>query len=99
MTRRIINVSNPFSVVEWEKQKAVRAIQPKAKRDREDNINETLEKDTIEVTARFDGAETAEASLAEATNELSDLKRQISQMVSAIFGKLLCKTSNIVIFQ
>lgn len=61
LTRRIINVSNPFSVVEWEKQKAVRAIQPKAKRDREDNINETLEKDTIEVTARFDGAETAEA--------------------------------------
>ena len=43
-------------------------------------------------------AETAEASLAEATTELSDLKRQISQMVSAIFGKLLCKTSNIVIF-
>ena len=44
-------------------------------------------------------AETAEASLVEATTELSDLKRQISQMVSAIFGKLLCKTSNIVIFQ
>ena len=44
-------------------------------------------------------AETAEASLAEATTELSDLKRQISQMVSAIFGKLLCKTSNIVTFQ
>ena len=43
-------------------------------------------------------AETAEASLAEATTELSDLKRQISQMVSAIFGKLLCETSNIVIF-
>ncbi|XP_044319375.1 uncharacterized protein [Triticum aestivum] len=31
-------------------------------------------------------AETAEALLAEATTELSDLKRQISQMVSAIFG-------------
>ena len=44
-------------------------------------------------------AETTEASLAEATTELSDLKWQISQMVSAIFGKLLCKTSNIVIFQ
>ena len=34
-------------------------------------------------------AEMAEASLAEATTELSDLKRQISQMVSAIFGKSL----------
>ena len=41
-------------------------------------------------------AETAEASLAETTTELSNLKRQISQMVSAIFGKLLYKTSNIV---
>ena len=44
-------------------------------------------------------AETAEASLAEATTELSDLKRQISQMVSAIFGKLSCKTSNLVTLQ
>ena len=34
-------------------------------------------------------AETAEASLVEAKTELSSLKRQISQMVSAIFGKLL----------
>ena len=41
-------------------------------------------------------AETAEASLAEATTELSDLKRQISQMVSAIFGKA---PVNIVILQ
>ena len=44
-------------------------------------------------------AETAEASLAEATTELFDLKRQISQMVSAIFGKLPCKTSNLVTLQ
>ena len=43
-------------------------------------------------------AETAEASLAEATTELSNLKRQISQMVSAIFGKLLYITLNIIIF-
>ena len=33
-------------------------------------------------------AETAEASLANATAELTGLQRQISQMVSAIFGKL-----------
>ena len=44
-------------------------------------------------------AETAETSLVEATTELSDLKRQISQMVSAIFGKLSCKTSNLVTLQ
>ena len=34
-------------------------------------------------------AKTVEASLVEATTEQSDLKRQISQMVSAIFGKSL----------
>jgi len=34
-------------------------------------------------------AETAEDLLAEAITELSGLKLQISQMVSAIFGKLL----------
>ena len=34
-------------------------------------------------------AEAAEASLAEATTELSNLTQQISQMVSAIFRKLL----------
>ena len=44
-------------------------------------------------------AETAETAPAEATTELSDLKRQISQIVSSIFGKLLCKVSSIVIFQ
>ncbi|MCI9421413.1 MAG: hypothetical protein HFG81_01680 [Dorea sp.] len=61
LTRRIINVSNPLSVVEWEKQKAVKAVKPKAKRDTEENINRDLEKDTIEITAYFQGAETAEA--------------------------------------
>ena len=36
-------------------------------------------------------AEQAEATLAETTAELSGLKRHVSQMVSAIFGKLPCK--------
>ena len=31
ITRKMINVSNPMSVVEWEKQMAVRAVQPKLK--------------------------------------------------------------------
>lgn len=61
ITRKLINVSNPVSVIEWEKQKAVRAVQPKVKRDDEENVNEKLEKDTIEITAYFEGAETAEA--------------------------------------
>ena len=61
ISRKIINVTNPVSVIEWEKQKAVRAVKAKQKRNAEDNIDPTLEKDTIEVTAYFDGAETAEA--------------------------------------
>ena len=61
IARRIINVSNPVSVLEWEKQKAVRAVQPQPRRNAEGNIDDTLEKNTIEITAYFDGAETAEA--------------------------------------
>ena len=44
-------------------------------------------------------AETAKASLAEATTELSNLKQQISQMVSAIFGKLLWHSFNMATVQ
>ena len=36
-------------------------------------------------------AEQVEAALTERTAELSGLKCHVSQMVSAIFGKLLCK--------
>lgn len=61
ITRKVINVTNPVSVIEWEKQMAVRAVQAKAKRDDEENVNNKLEKDTIEITAYFEGAETAEA--------------------------------------
>ena len=43
-----------------------------------------------EKIALINRAEKVEAALAEATAELSGLKRHISQMVSAIFGKLLC---------
>lgn len=61
VSRRVINVSNPVSVIEWEKQKAVKAIKPKQPRNEEGNIDNSLEKNIIEVTAYFDGAETAEA--------------------------------------
>ena len=44
-----------------------------------------------EKTALLSRAEQAEATLIERTAELSGLKRHVSQMVSAIFGKLLCK--------
>ena len=44
-----------------------------------------------EKAALLSRAEQAEATLTERTAELSGLKRHVSQMVSAIFGKLLCK--------
>ena len=44
-----------------------------------------------EKTALLSRAERAEAALTERTAELSGLKRHVSQMVSAIFGKLPCK--------
>ena len=44
-----------------------------------------------EKTALLSRAEQAEAALTERTAELSGLKRHVSQMVSTIFGKLLCK--------
>ena len=44
-----------------------------------------------EKTALLSRAEQAEAPLAETAAELSGLKRHVSQMVSAIFGKLLYK--------
>ena len=44
-----------------------------------------------EKAALLSRAEQAEAALTERTTELSGLKHHVSQMVSAIFGKLLCK--------
>ena len=44
-----------------------------------------------EKTALLRRAEQAEAALTERTAELSGLKRHVSQMVSAIFGKSFCK--------
>ena len=42
-----------------------------------------------EKTALIQRAEKTEAALEEVTNELTGLKHHVSQMVSAIFGKLL----------
>ena len=44
-----------------------------------------------EKIALINQAEKAEVALEEATGELSGLKRHVSQMVSAIFGKSPCK--------
>lgn len=61
VARRLINVSNPISVLEWEKQMAVRAVGPKDQRNEDGAVDDSKQKDTIEITAYFDGAETADA--------------------------------------
>ena len=48
-----------------------------------------------EKTALINLAKKAEAALEEVTGELAGLKRHVSQMVSAIFGKSPCKCLNI----
>ena len=61
ISMRMFNVSNPVSILEWKKQQAVRAIVPKKPRNEDGRIDDSLEKDTIEVRAHFDGSDTAEA--------------------------------------
>lgn len=61
---RLICPTDPISVIEWQKQMAVRAVTPKEKRDEEGNITDKLEKDTIEISAYFEKANQAEAFFA-----------------------------------
>ena len=65
-----------FSVSEQEKLKKGFEVEKKAWAD--------------EKIALINRAEKAEAALSETTAELTGLKRHVSQMVSAIFGKLFC---------
>lgn len=50
----LINPSDPISQEEWAKQKAVKAVRPQSKKDKEGNINEQIPKDTFEVIALFE---------------------------------------------
>lgn len=58
---RIINPSDPKSIIEWKKQMAVKAIRAKPKLNEDGNIDISLPQDTIQVTAYFDKPDQAEA--------------------------------------
>ena len=73
---RKANAKFEFSVAAQEKLKKKFEVERKAWAD--------------EKTALLSRAEQAEAALTERTAELSGLKRHVSQMVSAIFGKSFC---------
>lgn len=53
--------TDPISVIEWQKQMAVRAIKPKEMRNKDGEIDKTIQSDTISVTAYFQTANQAEA--------------------------------------
>lgn len=58
---RIINPSNAKSIIEWQKQMAVKAVTAKMPRNAEGAIDSSLPKDTIEITAYFNQPDQAEA--------------------------------------
>lgn len=58
---RLIAATDPKSVVEWNKQKAVSAVTSKPNCDSEGHIKDDLPRDTIEITAYFDQSEQADA--------------------------------------
>lgn len=57
----VINPNDPKSLIEWQKQRAVKAVLPKTPRDKDGNVDNSLEKNTIEITADFDKPDQAEA--------------------------------------
>lgn len=57
----LISPTNQKSIQEWQKQRAVNAVMPKEPRDQSGNIDRSLPKDTIEITAYFDQPDQAEA--------------------------------------
>lgn len=78
IAKKLLNISNPVSILEWEKQRAVKAIAPKVPRNNDDELDDSLEKDTIEVTAYFSGPETAEAYFG-LSSYLQYVEKELSQ--------------------
>ena len=61
---RVFCPTDPISIIEWQKQKAIRSIKAKEMRDKEGNIDKSIQSDTISVTAYFGEAYQAEAFFA-----------------------------------
>jgi len=61
---RVFCPTDPISIIEWQKQKAIRVIKPLEMRDEEGNVDKDMQSDTISVTAYFEEANQAEAFFA-----------------------------------
>lgn len=90
---KVSDLKNRLEVQETETQRADSKF--KFSVSEQEKLKKELEKErkawADERTALMNRAEKAEAALKEATDELSGLKRHISQMVSTIFGKSPCE--------
>lgn len=61
---RVFCPRDPKSVIEWQKQMAIRAIKPMEMRDDDGNIDRSIQSDSIAITAYFEKADQAEAFFA-----------------------------------
>lgn len=56
--------TDPISILEWQKQKAVRAVRPMEMRDDDGNVDKNRQSDKISITAHFETVNQAEAFFA-----------------------------------
>ena len=54
---RVFCPRDPKSVIEWQKQMAIRAIKPMEMRDDDGNIDRSIQSDSIAITAYFEKAD------------------------------------------
>ncbi len=66
--------TDPISILEWQKQKAVRAVRPMEMRDDDGNVDKDRQSDKISITAHFETVNQAEAFFA-----LMDYLRYVKQ--------------------
>lgn len=57
----LINPTDPISIIEWKKQKAVNTIKPKVLKNDDGNLDPNIKTDTIEIIAYFDKPDQAES--------------------------------------
>lgn len=89
--------TDPISVLEWQKQKAVRAIRPMDVYDEEGNIDRSAQQHTIAVTAYFEEANQAEAFFA-LGDYLRYVKKELIKSYEAIQNSIKKKGTDNYLF-
>ena len=89
--------TDPVSVIEWQKQKAVRAIRPMNVYDDEGNIDKSAQQHTIAVTAYFEEANQAEAFFA-LGDYLRYVKKELMKSYEAVQNSIKKKGTDNYIF-